>query len=228
MFNFFKKRKPVEKPANTNPVNINSISIPTFGWDIVEKNDGEIVWVNPEQSALISIYFFNIPPDLPTIKDIDALRSFHRSVADSGGGIIEVSTFNLKGFPSVKTIFKFPQPEKGMSYLASVTIPFENCSFVIKTQAVEVGTTGIRDAFVLDKFLESGEVTFDDNGLKNWFEDPYDPTFKEGTPMNKSEKEEYDAEFPEHPLTKVRNMINQAIEEVVFRDELKDLPIFNK
>lgn len=228
MFNFFKKKKPVEKPATTNSVNINSITIPTFGWNIIEKNDGEIVWVNPEQSALISIYFFNIPPDLPTIKYVDALRDFHRSVANSGGGIIEVSTFNLKNFPSVKTIFKFPQPEKGMSYLASVTIPFENCSFVIKTQAVEVGTTGMRDSLILSKFFESGEVTFGDDGLKNWFEDPYDPTFKEGTPMNKSEKEEYDIEFPEHPLTKVRSMINQAIEEVVFRDELKDLPLFNK
>lgn len=115
-----------------------------------------------------------------------------------------------------------------MSYLASVTIPFENCSFVIKTQAVEVGTTGMRDNLVLNRFLQNGEVTFDDNGLKNWFEDPYDPSFKEGALMNKSETEEYDNDFPHHPLSIVRNMIKKAIEEVILKDELKRLTAFSK
>lgn len=68
MFTFLKRKKP--------DVTINSISIPTFGWEIVEQNDAQIVWVNPEQSALISLYFFNIPPDLPTVKNIDELRNF--------------------------------------------------------------------------------------------------------------------------------------------------------
>ncbi|MCQ4138523.1 MULTISPECIES: hypothetical protein [Chryseobacterium] len=221
MFTFLRRKKP--------EVTINSISIPTFGWEIVEQNDAQIVWVNPEQSALISLYFFNIPPDLPTVKNIDELRNFHRhSVSASGGGIVEVSIFNLHNIPSVKTIFKIPQPEQGMSYLASVTIPFENCSFVIKTQAVEVGTTGMRDNLVLNRFLQNGEVTFDDNGLKNWFEDPYDPSFKEGALMNKSETEEYDNDFPHHPLSIVRSMIKKAIEEVILKDELKRLTAFSK
>jgi len=229
MFNFFKKKKAAEKPATVNSININSVSIPNFGWNKVEENDARIVWVNPEESALISIYFFNIPPDLPTIKNVDSLRNFYRhSIAASGGGLIEVSTFDLQNFPSVKTIFKIPQQEGGMTYLTSVTIPFENCSFVIKTQAVEVGTTGIRDTFVLNRFLESGEVTFDDKGLKNWFEDPYDPTFKGGILMNKSEQEQYDTEFPQHPLSIVRTSIIKAIQEIDFKPEVKELQGFNK
>ncbi|MBB4806237.1 hypothetical protein HNP38_001509 [Chryseobacterium defluvii] len=227
MFNFFRKKE--TKAEKKMEITINSVSVPNFGWNIVEQNDSQIVWVNPEQSALISLYFFNIPPDLPTFKDIYVLRNFHRqSIADSGGGIIEISIFNLHNIPSVKTIFKIPQPERGMSYLASVTIPFENYSFVIKAQAVEVGTTGIRDAFILDRFLNSGEVTFEDNRLQNWFEDPYDQDFKGGTPMNKSEQEQYDAEFPEHPLTIVRKLINTAIKETVFDPAIQNLAPFDK
>ncbi|PJJ67891.1 hypothetical protein [Chryseobacterium geocarposphaerae] len=185
--------------------------------------------VNPEENALISLYFFNIPPDLPTIKDVNSLRDFYRqSIAASGGGLIEVSAFDLQNFPSVKTIFKVPQQEGGMTYLTAVTIPFENCSFVIKTQAVEIGTTGIRDAFVLNRFLENGKVTFDGNGLKNWFEDPYDPAFKEGTLMNKSEREEYDTEFPQHPLSIARASIDKAIREIDFKPEVMELAGFNK
>lgn len=221
MFTFFKRKKP--------EVTIHSVSIPTFGWEIVDQNAERIVWVNPEQSALISLYFFNIPPDLPTVKNTDELRNFHRhSISASGGGIVEVSLFNLHNVPSVKTIFKIPQEEHGMTYLASVTIPFENCSFVIKTQAIETGTTGMRDNLILSRFLQNGEVTFDDNGLKNWFEDPYEPSFRSGTLMNKSEREEYDSDFPDHPLSIVRSMMNKAIQEVVLKDELKYLNTFNK
>ncbi|KPH13738.1 hypothetical protein [Chryseobacterium sp. ERMR1:04] len=219
MFNFFKKKKA--------KVHINSVSIPHFGWDKVEENESRIIWVNPEQSALISLYFFDLQPDLPTIKDTDHLRDFHRkSIAASGGGIIEVNTLKVQNFPSVKTIFKVPQAESGMTYIASVTIPFKNCSFVIKVQAVEAGTTGIRDTVILSKLLESEEVSFDNDDLQNWFEDPYDPTFKEGTLMNKSEQEQYDAEYPQHPLTIARISINKAIQEVVFKPEIKDLPAF--
>ncbi|SHK66568.1 hypothetical protein [Chryseobacterium polytrichastri] len=219
MFNFLKKKKA--------KVHINSVSIPHFGWDKVEENESRIIWVNPEQNALISLYFFDLQPDLPTIKDTNHLRDFHRkSIAASGGGIIEVNTFKVQNIPSVKTIFKIPQAESGMTYIASVTIPFKNCSFVIKVQAVEAGTTGIRDTVILSKLLESEEVSFDNDDLQNWFEDPYDPTFKEGTLMNKSEQEKYDAEFPQHPLTIARISISKAIQEVVFKPEIKDLPAF--
>jgi len=221
MFNFFKKKK------NKAKVNINSVSVPTFGWNKVEENDSRIVWVNPEQSALISLNFFDLQPDLPTIKDVDFLRNFYRkNVISAKGGIIEVSLLDIHNTPSVKTILKIPQPESGMTYIASVTIPFENCSFVVKVQTAEVDITGVRDSFILSKLLGTGEITFDDNGIQNWFEDPYDPTIKEGTPMNKSEQEQYDAEFPHHPLSVARALIIQAVQKIKFNPEINDLSDF--
>lgn len=229
MFNFFKKKKPAKKPAIKSSVNINSISVPNFGWNKVENTPSRIVWVNPEESALISLNFFNLQPDIPTVKNLDVLKDFYRnSVSKSKGGLIEVSLLKVNNIPSIKTIFKIPQPESGMTYLASVTIPFENCSFVIKIQAAEVGTTGLRDSVILNKLLVSGEVSFDDQGLENWFEDPYDPNFKQGTPMNKSEQEKYDIEFPQHPLSIARDSLIKAIQETRFKSEMEGLTNFNK
>ncbi|HEX7870705.1 MAG TPA: hypothetical protein VF455_11400 [Chryseobacterium sp.] len=113
-----------------------------------------------------------------------------------------------------------------MTYIASVTIPFENYSFVIKIQAAEVGTTGIRDTVILNQMLMSGEVTVDEKGLENWFEDPYNSNFKKGTLMNKSEQEKYDAEFPGHPLSIARKAIIEVIQKTVFNSEINQLSAF--
>lgn len=219
MSNLFNKKEP--------QVTINSVSVPDFGWNKVEENDSRIVWVNPEESALISLNFFDIQPDLPTIKNLDFLKDFYRnSISEANGGVVEVSLLEVNKIPSVKTIFKIPQPERGMTYIASVTIPFENCSFVIKIQAAEVGTTGIRDAVILNQMLMSGEVTLGEDRLENWFEDPYNPNFKNGTLMNKSEQEKYDTEFPEHPLSVARKAIIDAVRQTVFKPEINELAGF--
>jgi len=219
MSNLFNKKEP--------QVTINSVSVPDFGWNKVEENDSRIVWVNPEESALISLNFFDIQPDLPTIKNLDFLKDFYRnSISEANGGVVEVSLLTVNNVPSVKTIFKIPQPERGMTYIASVTIPFENCSFVIKIQAAEVGTTGIRDAVVLNEMLMNGEVTLGEDRLENWFEDPYNPNFKNGTLMNKSEQEKYDTEFPEHPLSVARKAIIDAVRQTVFKPEINEIAGF--
>ncbi len=229
MFNFFKKKKSAEKATTaTSSININSISVPNFGWNKVEDTASRIVWVNPEESALISLNFFDLQPDIPTVQNLDMLKNFYRkSISKSNGGLVEVSLLDVNNIPSIKTIFKVPQPESGMTYLAAVTIPFENYSFVIKIQAAEIGTTGMRDSVILSQLLASGEVTFGE-GIENWFADPYDPDFKEGTLMNKSELEKYDAEFPEHPLSIARASIVKAIQGTSFKPEIKELAGFNK
>lgn len=216
MLNLFNKKEP--------EVTINSISVPDFGWNKVEENDSRIVWVNPQENALILLNFFNLQPDIPTVKDLDFLKDFYRSsISEANGGVVEVSLLTVHNIPSVKTIFKIPQPESGMTYIASVTIPFENCSFIIKIQAAEVGTTGIRDTVVLNEMLMSGEVTLGEDCLENWFEDPYNPNFRNGTLMNKSEQEKYDVEFPQHPLSVARKAITEAVRKTVFKPEINEL-----
>ncbi len=219
MFSFLKKKN----------ITIDSVLIPTFGWNKIENSKFVRKWENPEQTAILSLNFFSIKPDLPTVKDLDYLRSFYRnSISTVNGGLITVDTFTLYYSPVVKTIFKVSQEEYGMIYIASLTLPFEDYSFVVKIQTVESGMTGLRDSVILNKLLESGEVLFENQEIKNWFSDPYDSDFKQGVLMYKSEDEKYDNEFPDHPLTIARRMINKISKEIILSPELASVASFNK
>ncbi|WP_336958245.1 hypothetical protein [Chryseobacterium contaminans] len=222
MFKFFRKKK-------KNKVNLHSVTIPDQGWTKVSEDHEAIRWVNPQQSALIVLHFFDKEPDLPTAQDLDYLKKFYRNIAAStNGGIIETDIINIHNIPCVKNIIKIPQQETGMAYIASITIPFENCSYVVKIQADEIGITGMRDAVILDRLHKTGEVEINEETMKNWFEDPYDPDFKQGTLMNKSELEKYDHEFPEHPLSIARSLIRSIAATIIFKQEIKKLPAFKK
>lgn len=221
MFKFFKKKK--------IKANLHSVTIPDQGWTKVSEDDEAIRWVNPQQSALIALHFFDKEPDLPTAKDLDYLKKFYRNIAAaSNGGVIETDIINLHNIPCVKNIIKIPQQETGMAYIASITIPFENCSYVVKIQADEIGITGMRDALILDRLHKAGEVEIEEENIKNWFEDPYDPDFRQGTLMNQSELEKYDPEFPEHPLSVARSLIRSTAETIIFKKEIKELPAFKR
>ncbi|MCS4301718.1 hypothetical protein [Chryseobacterium sp. BIGb0232] len=222
MFKFFRKKKKIK-------VNLHSVTIPDQGWEKVSEDRDAIRWVNPQQSALIVLHYFDREPDLPTAKDLDYLKRFYRNIAaSSNGGNIETDIIHIHNIPCVKTIIKTPQQETGMAYIASITIPFEDCSYVIKIQTDEIGITGMRDALILDRLHQSGEVEIDEESMKNWFEDPYDPDFRQGTLMNKSELEKYDHEFPEHPLSIARSLLRSIIATLIFKSEIKQLPPFKK
>lgn len=221
MLNYFKKNK--------TRVDIESVSIPNFGWNKINEDRSVIKWVNPEEDTIISLNFFNMAPDLPTVKSLNDIKKFYRnSISAAGGGIIEIDIFSIHDIPSVKTIFKIPQKENGMIYIASITIPFEDCSFVVKIQSNEIGMAGIRESIILERLLKNGEVSMGEENIENWFTDPYSPSFKEGTPMNLSEHEKYDPEFPKHSLTIARTLIDKMVKETSFNPEIKTLIPFNK
>ena len=219
MINFFRRNK----------ANINSLRIPNFDWPLSKEDKGVKQWMNLEQTMALSLNFFNAKPDIPLMRDVDQLRAFYRDqIVQQNGGLLQVDTLDVKGYKLVKTIFKIPQEPTGISYLSSLTIPFQKFSFVIKIQAPELGTTGIRDSVVVSKFLNQREDSGGKSGYDGWFRDPYSPEFKGGTLMNKSEEEIHDADFPDHPLSKVRKMIEQIQREVEFGSELEKAKKFNR
>jgi hypothetical protein len=219
MFKFLQPKKPT----------IHSVNVPTFNWDMTKDESAVKQWINPGQTMGLTINYFSLKPDIPTLQDIHVLRAFYRKlVSEAGGGIIEVSLMEIQGFPVIKTIFKFPQVPSGMTYLASLTIPFHDCSYVVKLQAIEVPPAGIRDSVVLKEMINKELVTVDGDLLHGWMKDPYDADFQGGRLMNLSEGEGYDGRFPEHPLSLVRGRIKELEEGIVFGEELKKIRGFQK
>ena len=107
--------------------------------------------------------------------------------------------------PTLRTILKFPQQPHGMSYIGALIIPRNSFSFLIKVCCAEQGTTGVRDNVVFARLHLDATPAFDpEDPLPGWFQDPYDATFKAPILRNRSDDEEWDVLFPQHPLSRVR------------------------
>lgn len=212
-----------------NKIGIHLVQIPNFGLQQEEDNAFHQQWISEDESLILSVNYFDIPPDLATLNNIKTVRDTYRDLlTEAEGGLIQVDYINLKSYPAVKSIFKLPQQPKGVVYVGSITIPFAEHSYVIKVQAAEAGITGMRDSAISMKLVNSGEVEIGENGFIGWFADPYEPSATAGLLMNKSEDEKYDAQFPNHPLSLVRHMLRQIEAEAVLGEDLKTLEPFKK
>ena len=211
---------------------INSVKFDTFNWNLVEDTKYKKTWVNNEQTALVGIQFFdNHPTDIPAkLNDINTIRNHYRNmiVEQIDGGLIRCEIANLKGNEAIEMIVKQPNQPSGMTYNGSFMIPFKGYNFVVKMQAVEAGMTGMREAITLDKWMkENGAPKTDENGkMIGMSKDPYDENFTKGRLMNYSEKEEYDKDFPNHPLSIVRTKMKEIKESISFADEISKLEKF--
>ncbi len=61
---------------------------------------------------------------------------------------------------------------------------------------------------------------------QGWLEDPYDPNEEGPMTRNKSERTEYDAEFPDHPLTRARSVLDHLERSIRISDVVKKQPAF--
>ncbi len=168
------------------------------------------LWVNPDGDQL-SLHYFSKPPDIYVdLKDIDALRAFYREgIITEGGALIEADLITIAKHDAIRTIFKHPQKPHGMIYFGSITLPFRDFSYVVKIQCNERGTYWHPNSFVLHEFLASGRVNIDREAgrLFGWFADPYDPNIVTGLMRNHSEDVSYDEKFPQHPLSRLRKLL---------------------
>jgi hypothetical protein len=191
------------------------------------QRQGALVWSTSKGDGL-ELSYHPAPPDIHADLDkLDELRRFYRRTANSAGlGVIEIESRLIAGCKAVRTICKAAQQPTGRTYLAALTFPFRDFSYVLAVRCEERGTTGLRDTFVLNEMLFSGEVTLKENKLQGWLDDPYDPA--EAGPMtrNKSERPEFDARTPDHPLSRARAVLSHLERTIAISDDLKRKPTY--
>ncbi|MFH9610173.1 hypothetical protein [Streptomyces sp. NPDC017448] len=176
-------------------------------------------WLN-DHGDVLSLHFFDLPPDLPAaLDDGPALR--HRLThftARAGGGLVEASVKPLDGLPALRQILKLPLPDRagGQVFIGSFTVPRAGCSTVVKIQAAERGTTGAREAVVMAKL-----------GPGRYFRPhPYAPEVQGGLPFHAADHARWDADFPDHPLTRVRRTLDTLAAAVTVAPGFAALPPF--
>ncbi|MBS0031046.1 hypothetical protein ACTJJ0_29070 [Chitinophaga sp. 22321] len=82
----------------------------------------------------------------------------------------------------------------------------------------------MRETVIANNLLAAGQSDL----LSDWSADPYDKNFTEGVLMNRAEQQVFDASFPEHPLTRARQLITQIERDLQWKQETNRLPVFNQ
>lgn len=173
-------------------------------------------------SVFLTVSSVDSAQAMPYGQDQTIIETLHQRSVDDDSGLIEVATIGNGETNSVYSIFKrrVNNPDNPMLkvfYSASLYLHVPNGkAYAFQFQAREEGMTGMRDAQILAQAQSRGEVTLETDPLtgspkmSGWQQDPYDPSFTKGFLMNQSEKVEYDALFPQHPLSLLRVAIGEV------------------
>lgn len=210
-----------------------TITIPTTSIHYTVTDDWRDMSPTPEQSP--NTLTFNIVGQgfrgamavqtieqntaMPFGQDENVIATIHERGIDDQSGLLAVeSVTSPKGVQFVYSLFKrlIPQVQGGgVMYTITIYIQGHDTAYQVQSMIGEYGMTGTRDSVILSQMLSQGTVTMtpSDNGqspkIQGWSSDPYDPSFTRGIPMNLSESEEYDAQFPNHPLTVIRKLLHE-------------------
>jgi hypothetical protein len=205
--------------------NLDLVSFDTAGLRFKGEINGVRVWHTVDGDGL-GLFYFPEPPDIPKeVKSLQDFRSFYREqVAKNGGAIISVDMPLIAGNKAAQVILKFNQKPSGMIYLGSITLPFKNFSFVVKMQFHESGVTGMRESVIMGELLKKKEISIEleTKSIKGWMQDAYDPAIAASWDWNKSESEEYDSRFPDHPLSRLRRMMSKIISTLRIEEAIKN------
>ncbi|GHF90360.1 hypothetical protein GCM10018790_79420 [Kitasatospora xanthocidica] len=198
------------------------ISLDLAGFVPREDEDGagsaDRVW-DDERGVVLSVHDFAIVPDL--VAPLDAgerlLRELARYTARSGAALIEAEVRELGGVPGLWQLIKIPRPSgPGQIFVGAWTVPRDRCSVVLKVQAAEGAVSGMREAVVADRV-----------GFDTYFRPhPYDPQLSAPHPYHVADLPEWDAHFPTHPLTLVRQTLARVGATAVLDDRFRALPPF--
>ncbi|NUR51899.1 MAG: hypothetical protein HOV71_27550 [Hamadaea sp.] len=179
----------------------------------------EDTWANDER-IIIQPVFFGLVPDLPAaLTDLPSLRrGLARLAAQQGGALIEADVVPLGGQPALRQIVKvkLQHQEHGQAFLGSYILPKSRCSAVLRVQAAEQGTTGMREAMVM---AQVGPTAY-------FHPHPYGPEGDGGLPSHVADSPAYDPQFPQHPLTRVRQLLAQLAAQVTVDPRFAVLPPF--
>ncbi len=212
-------------------ISIDSLTFDETGYVRQPQEDESAlrVWLSPEGVG-VGLYFFKSRLALKAdLDDIEGLRREYRAEAEAAGaGVVEIDAVEVDRAPAVLTIFKSPQTNGGTFYVGSVTVPFRDFSFLLRIQCEETPPFGKREHVMVDELTRAGQVAFSLSGdtTAGFWKDPYGGPHRGRATYNLGENHEYDARFPDHPLSKVRRTVSEIALTLRLSDDARASPPF--
>lgn len=144
----------------------------------------------------------------------ELINGIHECLSDTQG-IVEVKNgITVNGEKYIYSIVKnLVEETRGIRYFLRLDIFGEDIKDIVEIQAdfTEIRMTGVRESTTMVLARKAGLVTFEDNMIKGWAEDPYDSGFTRGALKNLAEKEGLDAMFPGSPLSQAHEFLRAVI-----------------
>lgn len=137
------------------------------------------------------------------------LRDFCRRLAEeNSAGLVEAAWIHGQLGRTVQLIYKHLELT-AFTFSGLQIVPLRNASLCWKVVSTEQGVTGQREATITCQLIQQGQMTMED--YRNyWAADPFDSTYSgvdHSTLRYFSDHAFYDSLFPNHPLSKVRKVL---------------------
>lgn len=145
------------------------------------------------------------------------------------GAVVEVRPLKIQGIPALQGIFKYHVPDSlALIYIGIIWLPFKNFLYQINIEAVEHGTTGMREAVV--NTLERNQGKWPEQQepeMLDTMEALLEKLKQTALQRTLSDDENYDAMFPHHPLTRVRDILSQLPVYIQLSAQLCKQPVYD-
>lgn len=152
-------------------------------------------------TAFVMLYLIPAEHAMPYGSPQAVIDGIHEALG-SDQGLVEVSSGDTpSGNPYILSIVKTKTGQPGVQYGLTMDVGLGDAAMHVQGFFDEKGVTGIRAAAVFSALRNKGEIGPE---MQGWSRDPYDGAYERGFLMNMSEGEDYDAMFPEDPLSMAR------------------------
>jgi hypothetical protein len=198
------------KPTRNLPIDPEHLPMP--GWQF-SGSEPQIAFWRDSVGDVVSLALLPKASALPPPSHTAALQTYCRRNAElQRAGLVELTCTEGANGASVTFVYKRLELP-AFKFFGVILIPRSDVMWQWMVIAGERGTTGEREALVAAKMLEAGQLTVE-TYAGMWARDPYDDAYDgvdRSTLRYVSDAEEYDAEFPDHPLTKVRRELKRLV-----------------
>jgi hypothetical protein len=183
---------------------------------------GEATWLHPASGDRISLNLENSPLAEPAwLENIPAMRRNLAVEYARMGCLIEAEPVVLGGVHGVCQVVKVPIPNapSGQVFMANIFLAKASCHAMFACSAEESGITGVREAAIMAKH---GLI-----GGSGWvLPHPYAPELRTLLPYHRGDDPAWDAQFPDHPLSRVRAWVRWVVATATVDPTFAALPDF--
>ncbi|MFD0855772.1 hypothetical protein ACFQ07_26255 [Actinomadura adrarensis] len=178
-------------------------------------------WANPANGDRVGLVVNNRPLAEPVwLENWAGLRRNLAAEYAEMGCLIEAEAVMVGGVRAVCQVAKVPIPNapSGQIFMANIFLAKADRHAMLVCSAAESGMTGMREAVLMAKLGV---------GMEGWLlPHPYDPELKTRLPYHRGDAWEWDAQFPDHPLTRVRAWVGLVLATATVDPAFAALPDF--